>query len=834
MKKSNKKIPKCFDGGKISQVEGKKVAKNVGSFYKNMGISTADATLGMLGLGNVIKDDAYEGTGSKFARGYSDVAGGVGRVALPMAMNMIAPGSGMAISAAQQGIGQFNPEDNTMVEYDQYGNPKPRVTQQIGNATGSMVSAAAPLLMQSGQSGSTNQARNGGSISKFPDGGKKARKVILNEDPSTIPQNVNPGGYNAFQTYISKKNLTGDTRMDSNEGRKILTDELIKEFNSSDYVKQFPKNAITPEAIKAIQSYTKLSDPNVQVDGWVGSETSQMRYPTPQLIYQAKSNDPKDPNYKMPINMTDSIQVKYGNKNYLLPAEKYKDFKRTDFIDPETRTSAFTYEFGGSHSQTNIMQVDGPSHEQGGVTVNSPNGMYEVEKQEVIQQTPTEDRILSDKIKVPGTRKTIAKAFEPFAKLSKIIDNTKLDPKLREAVKAKQDAMFEEHYNLQESIKQTKLQNYAKKLGIDTGNFKMGGSKQYGNGGENNKSQNRISKEKFIDNYYDEVFQNSLKSPKGPNADPILNTLNELRVKYKNLPDSVYDKVYNVILDGAQLMRKKYNLYKHEDFTDVREKENISEYANGGSNPYQEQGAIMTDEYGNQILSNNYYGSSNSPSVNRDINIDRTRNTEPGMDMSAFSGALSSTSGGTSPSPWANIAKQVGMGLVQNAGNIYDLKRANEVEQTTYNRMKPSLLDPTAALRYNDMQGRRLEQDLRNSSAGRSSTYIQNRKDASINQMMTNDQIRQQYANQNAQIQNQAGYYNAQVGDREFDANAMNRATSRNIKGNAYSNIGQNIMGQYTDTKRSNVDHDKIQLLSKYYNDPTFQKLVQDYEGKNK
>lgn len=149
---------------------------------------------------------------------------------------------------------------------------------------------------------------------------------------------------------------------------------------------------------------------------------------------------------------------------------------------------------------------------------------------------------------------------------------------------------------------------------------------------------------------------------------------------------------------------------------------------------------------------------------------------------------------------YLNAAKQLGLGLAQNAGNIYNLKRSNTVDTETYNRVNPTLLDANPALQYNDMQGRMAGENIRNSSNGNSSTYIQNRKDLAINQMMANANIRMDYDNQNAGIKNNAQMYNARVGDRETIANLQNKAQARNLKGDAISNIGQNIMGQYKDS----------------------------------
>lgn len=152
-----------------------------------------------------------------------------------------------------------------------------------------------------------------------PSSSKTVSNVRLNQDPSQLPQGFNYSAYNQFQKYLSSKDFVKDKRMDTFEGKKAYTDELINDFNTnSDYAKRFPQNKITPDYVKAVQEYHKKSDPNVVVDGWVGSQTSQMTFPVPTL--NEKMTDPNKQYY----------DATWGNKKYKLPANKY-------LIDPTTK-----------------------------------------------------------------------------------------------------------------------------------------------------------------------------------------------------------------------------------------------------------------------------------------------------------------------------------------------------------------------------------------------------------------------------------------------------------------------------------------------------------------
>lgn len=110
-------------------------------------------------------------------------------------------------------------------------------------------------------------------------------------------------------------------------------------------------------------------------------------------------------------------------------------------------------------------QVDGASHENGGIPVNIPDGT----------------QIFSDRLKDPITKKTFAKVAEKYKtnKQEKIINNPKADKTAKSTAQLiadiknkKLDALFQ----TQEQLKQTKLNKYAEKLGLSN-QFRNGGTK---------------------------------------------------------------------------------------------------------------------------------------------------------------------------------------------------------------------------------------------------------------------------------------------------------------------------------------------------------------------
>lgn len=101
------------------------------------------------------------------------------------------------------------------------------------------------------------------------------------------------------------------------------------------------------------------------------------------------------------------------------------------------------------------MQVDGPSHEQGGVPVSLEPGT----------------QIYSDRLKMPGTKKTFAKLAERFktGKEEKVLADSKADSTAKATanlIASVKQKKLTELFQAQESLKQSKVQAYAKKLGV--------------------------------------------------------------------------------------------------------------------------------------------------------------------------------------------------------------------------------------------------------------------------------------------------------------------------------------------------------------------------------
>jgi len=170
--------------------------------------------------------------------------------------------------------------------------------------------------------------------------------IIINKDPSQIPKDVNYGGWNAFQSFVKKQTLDGEPfvgnpRLNTTEGKQ-LGQNMIDTFNSSDYVKKFPQNKITPEQVQAVQQYHKLADPNVQTEGWFGSQTSRMRYPQATVYYM----EDKDKNI---ISKEGYVPVTWGNKQYVTPASSTGNVQAYELYDPKKHANLLQKPIGSAY-----------------------------------------------------------------------------------------------------------------------------------------------------------------------------------------------------------------------------------------------------------------------------------------------------------------------------------------------------------------------------------------------------------------------------------------------------------------------------------------------------
>ena len=489
-----------------------------------------------------------------------------------------------------------------------------------------------------------------------------------------------------------------------------------------------------------------------------------------------------------------------------------------------------------------FTQYNGPSHENGGIPTNLQD----------------QEMVFSDRLK--SGKKTFAELNKAYNtnKEDKLINDTKsnnlqkLTAQLMKEAKMKQSMKL---FNEQESLKQARIDKYAGRIGYkfpdggrktidrsaytkDFQRFDNKGAGDFDISGDisdaNFKNLGFTKATNVIDKYPVYMKDNKylIRNDAGTGyvSAGDVNTLKYLGQDTSTLnsasfgkqtapiaPTNQFSNEATPIAPPKQPMSFGSNMNFNPNtnqYTNSVTGANITpiveQYSNGGMKRYDEGGLKTEEEIDpSEEFRRSINGLKTQPEIDP---------TQGFIDMQNRRGSLNTqpTPQGQGPN-WGKMAGQVGMGLMQNVGNIYDINRGRKTETTSYDRATPNLVDPSAEIRYNEMVGAGAREDIRNASVGNSSTYLQNRKDLAINQMMTNARIRQAAANQNAAIKNQTGQFNTNISMRENDANAMNRATGRNLVGSGVSGIGQNIMSQSKDYNMGQRDEDLLGLISQQY-----------------
>jgi len=145
---------------------------------------------------------------------------------------------------------------------------------------------------------------------------------------------------------------------------------------------------------------------------------------------------------------------KYNYGGYHIPKGVYANGGMS--IDNENPNAEIENEELMRSPNGSTMQVDGNSHAQGGIPVNIPNGT----------------QIYSDRLKDPESKKTFAKLAEKYKvnKEEKVLDNKKSSSLARSTAELNmqlKQQKLSEIFNKQELLKKSKVNEYAKKLGVD-------------------------------------------------------------------------------------------------------------------------------------------------------------------------------------------------------------------------------------------------------------------------------------------------------------------------------------------------------------------------------
>jgi len=184
-------------------------------------------------------------------------------------------------------------------------------------------------------------------------------KVYQNRNPEalfTIP-NINYNGWHNFQNFIrsqatdktpilkqfkqAEQSINGETPLINTQAGQEISKKLIEEFNST---QKFDNTKLTEANIIAIQTFHNITDNNVKIDGWIGTQTRQLIIPYAvgwwtQVTninanhWVTKLNGDQISERRMVYGKEEDgwwLPVQFGNKRYVLKSKDSYDQKENN------------------------------------------------------------------------------------------------------------------------------------------------------------------------------------------------------------------------------------------------------------------------------------------------------------------------------------------------------------------------------------------------------------------------------------------------------------------------------------------------------------------------
>ncbi len=517
-------------------------------------------------------------------------------------------------------------------------------------------------------------------------------------------------------------------------------------------------------------------------------------------------------------------------------------------------------------------QFNGSSHEQGGIKTNLDPGTL----------------IFSDKLKQNG--KTFADLNKPNMthKEDKILSDSKASTMSKITANLMKEAKNKSSIKLfesQESLKQSRVDNYIKRLG---------GVQKYPNGGIT-PEQYKQAQSDSLTLYNAGLKSNKIPYYEQPNVIPAMQRLQDVNstpgkivapeaIKgqaYGNQPN--YTGGYNVEFKKPTMIPyrettldnpAKVPVVNHPNYTSYipgieksKQPVMVQQFSKGGQLPKFEEGDMFgykpTSKVEQMKMQQALLNSQNKPTSssswitpemmqassdqlieegytpsNKVSKSTNTPTTSLGSktDQELYNAELASMTSNQNgnKTDWKNIGTQAAYFAANNAGNLYDLFNRHKTEDRKYDRVKANLLDPTMDLYDTQMQNNRAEYNVRGASGGNAGTYLSNRVALNAQNTMNKSRIYQAYENANAGIKNETNKINTGIANEEILANAKIRANQRNIKQSAIASMGSNTANQMNDVRNTNMDQKRIDNLVKMYpslsKDPEMLKYLMSFK----
>lgn len=827
----------------------KNFLQDSGDFLANNARFSADMLLSTVGADNVINEDSYTGKSKEGFSKASKIGGSIYKGIAPIAAGaagMVIGGPmgaqiGMQGMKSIQGVGNsLNPQDNRggtdgYLNAQKNANNMQQPLQNLGN-TGIGVMSMLPMFNKNSgnMSGMGNMDmemsrgmedtgratvgyRNGG-YNMYDDGGMQPNAEVEKQENSVAP-NGNFTQYNGpsheqggiptqlqpgEMVFSDKLKLGNKTFADLNKSNNTSKEDKILEDKKSNNISKATAEIMKSAKLK--NSQTLFSTQEQLKQDKVQSYAKRMGVNLPQFQQPSQDNEQTKPQGQSEQFEGEIPVARNGGIMKYLNGGLKGDPRKVDKI-PENYIKGDMI----NGKQTYYNQNNNPGNLQpapGGKQDPNPNHYFETMKTKVSSGTDPKELFDNGYIDEGGLKK-----LQPFYKKDVVFTESPLQsPKEAEFTPAKG------------------LRTKIELLPNKSANQPWQTYRINNLDGQANKS---------IDKHF---------TPDGREVDL------EKYIKTGDLSKSLHDsgltvndyRISNVKSDGTGETMPLHkingvNVTKVNDTNVVQpngsDQINNRAFRNGGIYPKYLEGGYGPEENKPENMQMKNWALGTSPMLEdirqpttTGINMDNINNYLPN-DQYGVNKNYSNQ--GNNPNNNNKMLTQLALGLSQNAGNLYDLKNAKHPEVEKYQRMTPSLLSSSAEEQYNNNQGKLAVEDLRNASVGNSSTYIQNRKDLALNQMLTNSRIRQSNDNINSQINNRAGEFNTNIDMQEKNANAMNRARAQDLTSNAYRNMGSNINSQYKDVQMGNRDNDMLKMIAmknpQAANDPALLALFKKY-----
>ncbi len=861
--KTNKKktyVPMYAGGGFFND-------NKFGQILGNYGKALADSALSTFGASNVIKDSDYKGGSAKdFARG-AKIVGGINAAVAPIAMNMVMPGSGKLVSGAQKTIGGFNPQDAS--QYNEDGSLKdPGIAQfqqgiasagqLAGQAQGMGLFAMGGIQYANGGTGQINSEVEKQENAVSPDGqftqfnGASHSNGGIKTDmaPGTrifSDKLKMPGTNKTFAKLNASNNTNREDKLFTKgnldpKSEASLKLNMMAKMKNSDMLfamqEQLKKDKVAAYAKKMGVQLPSMDDEQMEPQGLPEQAEGEM----PMVRYGGMMNKMAMGGVQLPYYNTDNA----GNPTYAMGGQypamtnPYHNFKgevpmypgggKVTLTKPEyeqAQKDSMTLHKSGLKYPTIGKQGMDPVVNTAYMNLYNKGAAKPISgefSQSYAGYDPSHPSVKFAKPTMVSYNEENFTEPTPRQEAPKPIMNPVATPKTFQYINDPKYGTYQEQWNKQ--FPQKAYGGYMNQypdggtipprftyraLGVEPTRMTPIAEEDVrmmsrpNNFNYRNLDVERVRMQQPFN--YRNLEVEPTRMTEFPDEEVYLANKSEAKPIAQRAPYTSGLKVYPKLSKGGYLPKYEKagttpNLGLIQSVKDVNRQDNKDQYKD----------AQFDDTLPPQQQPYGYTGTSYADEQAKLQGTPVTTGTE---------NTTTPTSSDQQGFNWKNLAGQVGMGLVQNAGNLYNLSRYNKPEIEKYERMQSEKVDPTAAIRDAKLQKKAAEYNLKQ-GGGSAAAYMSNILGLTSLNIQDIDRIRQQYANTNAEIQNRANQYNTQLAMQEVIANAQNRARTRSGKGEAIAGIGQNVSQQMLDSKKGKMDEKTLAMYQSYFNNPQF------------